>query len=413
MKRFGQILMVGAAVGGGALMAGADEGTKGISIAPPVPATAPAGELKAEGAAEPLVTLRANQVYTTNALIGYVNSQPMFVGDVLRPIHEELTQLAAQPDQTYTGFRSGARGMIESQMKRQVSDLLIQQAAKSALTDEDKQRLDVYINKMRFDLLQKHGGGQALADQQLRSQGTSVEKEMADRKRRLTVDLYLSKQLYPRIVVTRAMVLDEYEKTLAKWTQEPELELFTITILPSKWLKETAPDGKAVAIQKPTAEQLKNAEAQAQAQAEEILGKIKAGEDWARLAEDYSGDSRAGKFGGKWPPVKKGMLVWEELEKYAFSLPAETVGKPLTVRDTNPALTKVFIVKVGKKKEQRVVSFSEAQEEIRTRLREQQYAQLTNEYMAKLYKDSAVEAVDRMVDVVVESAMARYATKAR
>ena len=366
----------------------------------------------ADEAAAPLVPVRANQAFTMNALLGFVNSQPMFVGDLLRPIDDDLRRMARQ-SRDISDFKRDAKAAVEAQMRRQISEVLISTAAKNALTEEDRGRLDVFMNKQKFELLSKYGGAQAVADQSLRAIGSSVEKEMEDRRRRLTIDLYLHKQLSPRIVVTRQMVLDEYEKDSAKWSQTAEVELFTITIPVSRFLREPTTDGtRGPVLANPTTEQVKNAEEASLAQAREIAVKAKNGDDWARLAEDFSADSRAKDFGGRWPKVRKGSLAREEVEKYVFSLPADTIGEPMLLRDPDPTSSTVMLVKVGQKKEARTIPFSEAQEELKARLREQKYRQLSDEYMEKLYKTAAVEAVDRMVDVALDAAISRYATQA-
>jgi hypothetical protein len=375
-------------------------------------APAPAADT-IDAAAAPLAPVRANESFTMNALLGYVNSQPMFVGDLLRPIDEDLRRMARQ-SRNISDFKQGARAAIESQMRRQISEVLIYSAAKAVLSDEDKQRIDIFLNKQKFELLSKYGGSQALADQALRAVGSSVEKALQDQRRKLTVDLYLHKQLWPRVVVTRQMVLEDYEKDPKKWSQDAELELFTITIPFSQFLRVPTTDGtKGPLIQNPSAEQIAGAETSSMGLARALIARNKKGEDWARLAEDYSADSHAKVEGGRWPKVHRGSLARDEVEKLAFSLPANTVGEPLLLRDDkDPAKSAVMIIKVGQKKDAQVVSFTDAQDDIKGRLREQQYRQLTDAYMAKLYKDAAVEAVDKMVDVAVDAAISRYATGA-
>jgi hypothetical protein len=380
-------------------------GIAGASLWAAAPAAAGEGD-----AGTPLAPVRANESFTMNALLGYVNSRPMFVGDMLRPIDDDLRRMARQA-RDVGDFRREARSAIESQMRRQVSEVLIHSAAKAALTDEDKQRVEIFLNKQRFELLSKYGGSQAMADQALRAIGSSVEKDMEDKRRQLIVEMYLHKQLWPRVVVTRQMVLEDYEKDPKKWTQEAEIELFTLTLPVARFLHEPTTTGtKGPLIANPTAEQIANARSATLALARELIARFKKGEDWARLAEDNSVDSHAQDFGGRWPKVRKGSMANEEAEKRAFALSADTVGEPLLIEDKNPAKSAVMVIRVGQKKDAQTVSFADAQDEIRNRLREQQYHQLSDAYMAKLYRDAAVEAVDRMVDVAVDAAVARYAT---
>jgi hypothetical protein len=373
------------------------------------------------GADEPnvIAPVRPNQTLTMNALLGFVNGEPVFVDTLLRPLDEQLRTISKKA-RNLTDFRDAAKALIEQQWQTQITDILITSSAKAALSEEDKGKLDMVMNKIRHDLIAKKGGSLAIADQALRAQGSSVEKELNEERRHLTVQLYVQKQIRPKIVVTRQMVLEDYERNPKNWQLEAELELYTITLPVSRWLpRDPGENGQKGPVKKNlTAKDIAGAKGAAMAKAREITQQLKAAGDkvvplFAQLAEDnQSIDGRATK-GGRTPNVKRGSLADQGEENYIFSLPANTIGEPYFVDDPDPMRQRVAVIRVGEKKEARTISFAEAQEEIRNKLTKQQYDQLSHDYMDSLYKRAAptLEKADSMVETTVSAAVARYASQ--
>ncbi|HVX83236.1 MAG TPA: peptidylprolyl isomerase [Phycisphaerae bacterium] len=372
-----------------------------VSVAPPTSAPAPSG-------AEPLLRVRADQPLTINALAGFVNAEPIFVQDVLRPIDKQLRQMA-QSARTLNEFKQDAQPLIHAQLQNYIYEILMMSKAKATLTDEEKAGVDTYMRKMLHDLLADYGGSRALADQALRPQGSSVDREMTDLRRRLTWQVYMDKEISPRIVVTRQMVLDAYQRDPKRWQQQPELELFTISIPVARWLHAQTSDGtRGPLIANPTPEQVKSAESQAMAAADDVVKQLKNGADFAQLAEDYSADKRAN-AGGRFPHVKRGDLADKRIEDYAFSLPANTLGQPQLLKSPDPTQSAVVVIKVGQKQEGRTIPFAEAQQQIAAELHDQQRTQLQAEFLTKLEATTPVENENRMEDMAMDVAVSRYA----
>jgi parvulin-like peptidyl-prolyl isomerase len=383
-------------------------------VAPPPPAAVQAPATKN------LAPVRKDQSITLNALVGFVNSEPIFVHDLIRPIDEQLRGFARDA-RNLNEFRNAARNAVDGQLRTTVSNILILSNAKAALTEDDKGKIEIIMNKERANLLAKHGGSRAIADQQLKAEGSSVDKFLADVRRRLTVQLYLSKKIYPRIVVTRQMVLDEYNRDPKKWQEEAEVELFTITLPITRWLpREPSENGEiGQPIKNPTPEQKKAAQTAALAEAIDITNQLKASKDivadFARLAEDKNSvDGRKFK-GGRTPNVKRGSRVSKKEEDFIFSLPANTLGRPIIIDDPDITKSRVEVIRVGEKKEGRSIPFTEAQAAITKELQNQQYDKLSNQYMQELYNAAKMEGIDMVgkdaLETALEVAVARYATQ--
>jgi len=396
-KLTGKVLVAGLVVGNGTAFGQ-------VMVAPPEIAT-------------PAVVAQSSQeqqgrdVQAVNALLGFINSEPVFVHDMLRRIDEDLRNIARDANGNPAVFRSRAKDPIEAQLRRYVQGILEISNARVALTDEDRARVDMFWNKYRVDLLAKYGGSESLADQALRAEGTSVDRVLKDVRRDLMVEMYLRKTLFSKIHVTRDMVLNGYQKSPERWQQRAEIELFTITLPVSRHLPREAGAGGALGkpIARPTAEQIKAAEAATMKQALQLVEKLEKGASFAQMVEDEQSHDEAADKGGRTPNVKEGSMRNEKLANYAFSLPANTVGSlPQIVTGSDQTGLSVVIVKVGKKQEARTVPFTEAQKQIAQELELQQRQKLYQEYIVELYKTAAVERVDRMADVAMDVAVARY-----
>lgn len=118
--------------------------------------------------------------------------------------------------------------------------------------------------------------------------------------------------------------------------------------------------------------------------AEEVLKKIKAGEDFAGLASESSEDQASKEKGGDLGLITKGMMV-PELEKVAFSL------RPGEVSDIIETRYGFHIIKVEEKRE----SFIEPYEKIKDKVKEKLFNDLkktgVEEFIRKVEKDAGVE----------------------
>ncbi len=351
-----------------------------------------------------LVPLTPNQPLTMNALLGMINGDPIFVQDVLRPIDGDLIKLAKSA-RNLSDFKVQSREMVRRQVNTLISDRLTMQKAKSSLDEDDKRRVDIMMNKVRHDLLTQYAGSEAMADQAFRARGSSLEKELNDRKRKFIRDIYLRKTLWPRITVTRQQILAYYEQNIKDYSFDAEVDLYTITLRVDRFLR--GPDGKV--IQNATPEQIKQATEMTMNLARDLIKQIREGADFAVLAEDNSVDNQK-RNGGRWPRTRKGSLAREEIEKSAFSLAANGIAEPVYLSEPDPARARVVVVKVGDVQPARVTPFSEAQRDIEAHLRESQWIKLMREFTDKMASEAAVEGtMEQMINTAADVAVARYA----
>jgi hypothetical protein len=358
-----------------------------------------------------LVNLRPNQTLTTNAMIGFINAEPVFVDDIFEPIDADLRRLAGSV-RTLSEFKQLAGTLIDNQLTQRKYENLIVAAEEAQMTDQDKTRIDMVLALERSALIAEHGGSIPLADRALAAKGSNVEKEMGRRRRERIRQLYVQKNLIPRVVITQQILRDAYDRDPKRWQQPAQVELYTLTLPVTRWLHEPTVNGRQGAvIAKPTEEQIKAAETQALALGKEIVAKLKAGADFARLVEDYDSRDGARGYGGRVGMINRGSKVNRKEEDFVFSLPANTIGDPLLLHETDFNDSSVVIIKIGKKTEARAVPFTEAQIQLTEELRLAQLRTLQEEELKKLSRGAAVEGIERMHDVAVDVAVTRYAMR--
>jgi hypothetical protein len=235
---------------------------------------------------------------------------------------------------------------------------------------------------------------------------------MAARRRELIRQLYVQKNMIPRVVITQQMLRDAYDRDPQRWRQPAQVELYTLTLPVTRWLREPTANGRQGAVMaNPTAEQIKSAESQALALANEIVAKLKAGADFGRLVEDYDSRDAARSYGGRVGMINRGSKVNRQEEDFVFALPADSIGEPLLLHEADFRDSSVVVVKIGKKVDARTIPFTEAQEQLTSELRTAQLRVMQDEELKKLSRGAAVEGIDGMRDVAVDVAVTRYAMR--
>lgn len=117
---------------------------------------------------------------------------------------------------------------------------------------------------------------------------------------------------------------------------------------------------------------------------EGILGRIKKGEDFARLAAEFSEDSNSQMNGGDLGYFTKGQMV-RAFEEAAFSLKA---GQVSGVVETDFGY---HLIKVEEHQEARMVTFDTAKEQIRAKLQGEANRMKAEEIIRKIGRDAGLE----------------------
>lgn len=185
------------------------------------------------------------------------------------------------------------------------AELLLQRAEKLGLMAVDAD-VDAELNKMKAPYTKEQ------FDSQLAARKMSLDDLRSQIRRQLTVDKLINKEITSHIAVTDADVANFYNANKASFNlAEPQIHLAQIVVTPM-------PD--------PNVRNLKNSKAQNETDAKtkilDIEARLKRGDDFAGLAQNYSEDSNSAANGGDMGFVPESALerANPELRKMVVSL---------------------------------------------------------------------------------------------
>jgi len=148
----------------------------------------------------------------------------------------------------------------------------------------------------------------------------------------------------------------------------------------------------------PGAKEDEKAIADARAKAEDVLKQVKAGGDFAKLAEKYSDDPGSAKSGGELGWIGRGRTV-PEFEKAAFSL-----GKGQT-SDLIKSSYGFHIIRVEDKQEAHLKSLAEVKNEIEEKVKQQKTVQATEAAANALLSQARTNGIDKAAVAKGQSAI--------
>ena len=227
----------------------------------------------------------------------------------------------AELDKTYSSqYAQQAEGATEDQIMAQKLDVLsnlitnnimVQRAEKLGLAAVDAD-VEAEISKMKAPYT-KEEFDKTLADRHL-----TLDDLKGQVRAKLTVDKLVNKEITSKITITDADVKSFYE------ANKPSFNLPEPAVHMAQILVTQFPD--------PNVRNLKNSKAQndkdARAKIEDIASRLKRGEDFGMLAQNYSEDASSAPNGGDMGFVKQSDLdkANTELRKMVFSLPNNGVS---------------------------------------------------------------------------------------
>ncbi|MCC3869185.1 peptidylprolyl isomerase [Terrisporobacter mayombei] len=166
------------------------------------------------------------------------------------------------------------------------------------------------------------------------------------------------------------------EADMKKYYEDNKKSFYTDTVTASHILLKTQDkEGKELSAEK---------KKEAKKKAEEALAKVKAGEDFAKVAKEYSQDSSASN-GGDLGSFGKGQMV-PEFEKAAFNM------KKGEISDIVETQYGYHIIKITDRVDKQE-TYDDVKDKIKTTLASEKYT----EYVEKLKKDSKIEQKEDIV----------------
>jgi peptidyl-prolyl cis-trans isomerase C len=286
----------------------------------------------------------------------------------------------SQVEDALTGLKSNfaARGQALSSedlqnAQPQVVERLIQiQLLLAKATEADKaDALQATTN--RIEAIKSRYGGEENLNRQLKSVGTTQEELRGKMMDEATAQATLEREL--KVGASEEDVKKYYEDNPAKFEQ-PEMVRASHILISTRdpETNKDLPDDQKAAKRK---------------LAEDLLKRARAGEDFAKLAKQYSDDPGSKDKGGEYQ-FPRGQMV-PEFEAAAFSLKTNEVSDIVTTQYG------YHIIKLSEKIPAKKVELAKVAPDVREFLKQQQMQkrqQDVKDYMDKIEKDADVQILD-------------------
>lgn len=243
-----------------------------------------------------------------------------------------------------------------------LKDLIDRQLIVQAFKEEKLSLPDYFVEQRMNDIIRENfGGDRNTFIKTLQAQNYSLSQFRKDEYEKIVVQAMRGKNVKPNTIASPAKIQEYYDKHRDLFTSKEEVNLRMIMI-PSK-----ASEGNA---------------ASQKAMAEEILGKLAAGADFARMAQMYSEDSTRDQ-GGDWGWIERKTLA-PELEKVAFNLPLKKASRIVELGGN------FYILRVDEKRGGVTKSFAEVRTEVEKRINQDEAQRLQENWIAGLRQKAAI-----------------------
>jgi peptidyl-prolyl cis-trans isomerase C len=281
-------------------------------------------------------------------------------------LDDEVIRLKAQAAAHGQNIAPEQMGLME----RQVLEQLIQvQLLEAIATPEDKTAGKALAEK-RFEEAKTKLGSEENLNRQLKLMGATRDEVLAKWAQSATAETVLKREL--KVNVTDADTKKYYDDNPARF-EEPE------TVRASHILLLTTDP-------KTNADLTDEQKAAKRKQMEGILKRARAGEDFAKLAKEYSEDPGSKDKGGEYT-FPRGRMV-PEFESTAFSLKTNEISDIVITRYG------YHIIKLSEKTPAKKIDYAKAATDIKEGLTQQALQKQFPDFVAKLKKDANVEILD-------------------
>jgi len=266
-------------------------------------------------------------------------------------------------------------------MEQQVLDRLIQiQLLLAKASDTDKAKGQETCSK-RFENVRTRAGSEDALNRQLKSVGMTQEQLRAKMLEEATAEAVLEREL--KINVSDEEIKKFYDENPARFEQPEMVRASHVLLMTRNPTNNTElSDAQKTAKHK---------------EMEGILKRAREGEDFAKLAREYSEDPGSKDKGGEYI-FPRGQMV-REFEAAAFSLNTNQISDIVTTEYG------YHIIKLNEKIPAKKTELAKVTQDIKDYLKGQEVQKELPQYMEKVKKDAGVEILDEKLkpDSILEA----------
>jgi len=308
----------------------------------------------------------------------FVNGDPITVQEILEPLFEDLTRQARLLGEI--GYPGYLTRKIGDQIRYQTSTLVVYQQARNAFSEKAGEILDKEVERVIKDVISRRFAGvRARYERHLQKLGLTVADVKERTRREIMVRQFLHERFRPALTEpSRRELKKYYEAHLNEFTTPAKAELFLIEVPIEAEL------GKP--LEQAAAEEIAEARKRARGRLKRAHEELHSGVDFAAAAKRYSKGIHSSS-GGAWGEISPGALTkrWAGPAEVLFTLQPGQISEVIESDET------VFIVKCGRRTPRHQLSFEQAQAQIITRLKDEQYNRMSSGYVGELLAQATMD----------------------
>lgn len=324
-----------------------------------------------------LVLVAGGETITSDEVIGASADQfeeGKTVAELLKPMAQNTTA---------EEFKQQAGIPIKDIVTGKISRIMLYQHAKREIGEGANEQLDRLAEAELRRFVLQYGGDEAKADEVLAEKGMSREAFKEEHKKVIITQSYLASKLSYKRPVTFSELTEYYEEHKDELFYNEGLLKFRLIDIDISKIEITDLE--------------ENRAEKAREKGRELAARAKAGEDFAKLAEEYS-DGHRKSFGGLWPEVRPDSLAMPYIvlaEAAEGMNPGEIVGPLETVGH-------IFVMKLEAKQPAGYQPLDEVQGEVNNRILEERRNEAIIRLNAKLLREAEIGNTDEFVDFCVD-----------
>jgi parvulin-like peptidyl-prolyl isomerase len=305
---------------------------------------------------------RGEKLAVVNTIVARINDEIITREDILRDLRGSMAQWKEKlsPREFEARVRIEGRTRLKAEISMR---LLLAEARRQYSDDNQKEALKKELDKQWQRMVAQYGGSEAALRDDLAKGGYTEASWRKRQEELMLVQIFLSEHLEPRVAVTHDEMLAYYESVKAERYVVKAME----HVLLIKLEQKDFADAKAM-----------------QSLAASLAARIRGGEDFGKLAKQFSRAAKAAE-GGDWGLMERGSHRVETLNEAQATLPVGGVSEPIV--DGQDA----YIIKVADRQVARTIPFTEVQQECRAAVVRSKRDEMVNDYVKSLYGKNFVE----------------------
>ncbi|MBN1391262.1 MAG: peptidylprolyl isomerase [Sedimentisphaerales bacterium] len=302
---------------------------------------------------------------------------------ITEPLLEHFRPLAQKtsPEQ----FKKQVRPEIEQLLTTRISNILLYQQARrkagSGIDLEDALEKATESETRRF--IADFNGDYARAEETLKKMGMDWRSFKDYQKKMILSQDYVRQQLPENKPVTYNELVSCYDEMKEEFFAAPATIIFRLIDIQFPKIEMTDPN-----IGRPE---------QARKLANELMERLRKGEDFGELAKKYSHDHMA-LFGGLWKPLQPSSLAspYDVIAAETDKMEAGQIAGPIEAGEH------IFIIKLEEKKPKSYEPLEKVQREVEAKINFDRRKKAADELSANLMQQTALTEKDRFLDFCLE-----------